>query len=266
MSGGAKNVTQMHYARQGVVTDAMKYVAGVENIDVDYYGRRIDHSATTLPSQAFFEDAFNPAPKTDVFVPIPGAKVEPALAAAMASGLPTDRLEVLITLIDTLEIPRFPDLPRGVRPEDPEAAPFLVERQDIVAALTAERSRATQGLLGDAGLSDVTVSSQFWLIPSFAADASIAELQVIEERPEVAYMSLLDTLTLPTPPTHVGGLEHGLPVLARARMGSEFYFNQSGTSVGQAGLIDTGVGLSLSGFPIHTLLLPAGARYLSCLS
>ena len=99
------------------------------SIDVDYYGRRIDHSATTLPSEAFFEDAFNPAPKTDVFVPIPGPKVEPELAAEMASGLPTDRLGVLITLIDMLEIPRFPDLPRGVRPEDPEAAPFLVERQ-----------------------------------------------------------------------------------------------------------------------------------------
>ena len=50
MPGERKTITQMHFARQGVVTDAMKYVAEVEKVDVEHIRSEIARGRLIIPA------------------------------------------------------------------------------------------------------------------------------------------------------------------------------------------------------------------------
>jgi hypothetical protein len=214
----------------------------VQYITLDSTGRTVHYEHKPLP-----EDTVKTEPRDLPFKPEelpkwPPVKIHPDIEKMLKEKGPDERTEVVIQLKDNLEIPRFPDLPRGTSIESPRAEKALKKRDEIIKGLLENRSRSTETFLGQfrKGEHDIKVQRQSWLVNSFTADISLGDIRELAVYDEVLtihprFMELL--------PPGCGG-DYAVSLLAgRNRINSDSLRDEPGTQYRRIGLIDTGVDL-----------------------
>lgn len=226
----------------------------VNSLEIDDDGRPLSFSVTRLPDSAFGLEPVDDAPKPDA-VPAPVLpKLDPDLEAAIGRGDPDERVSVVVSLADRLEVPRLPDLPRGARRDSPQGSAAIRETDAIVRRLDAQRRRSVDAFLRrlarTPGVGEIRLRERFWLVNGFLAEVRLGDLRALAARPEVVYVQP-DQMNAPPPNHH--GYPHGDIQLGRARIGSDAYYGLTGMLDDSIGLIDTG-----SVDPLHPLIYRGG--------
>lgn len=222
----------------------------VHSLEMDDAGRPQQFTVTRLPESAFTAERPGGAPKPDA-VPEPVLPtIHPDLETTIARGNADDRVIVVVNLVDAVDIPRLPDLPRGVTRDSPQGAAVIAVTSGIIRQLDAQRRRSIDAFLrritqpagpppGRAGV-DIHLLERFWLINAFLADVRLGDVRTLAAFSDVVHVQP-NQLSYPVPPPMHHGYPHGDVQMGRALIGSDPYFNLAGMATGYIGLIDTGL-------------------------
>lgn len=192
-----------------------------------------EHDEQELPSDAFTTEAFDQKTVEDVVEPVAESKIHPLLQQWLTERGPDETESLIISLPQSLAIPRFPE-PEPNEPRDSDTNRAALERAaSIVGDLTSRRATEfDQFATAVAGLS---VNETFWLIPAAVAEVRLGDVEALAAREDVAYIE--PQISGESPPT-TDSIDAG-----RRSIVSDPYFNL-GQNGGWIGLLDTGVRFS----------------------
>jgi hypothetical protein len=180
-----------------------------------------------------------------------GPKILPFLAAKIAQGPATARLQVLITLREDQRLPRFPEfqaaggelVAMAERPPtaDPAGAPSASSRTALAAPMVNElraRRQARYERLRAAWTSTfgVEVLETYWLIPAMLVEMPLGRVGALAENEEIVAIEPRFADDVPPQDANANNdVQDG-----RARISSDPYFNAVST-IEFVGLLDSGV-------------------------
>jgi hypothetical protein len=209
----------------------------IYQVTMDEYGQGSGFEMSVIPEDAFWEETIDPVPKEDDVVPDPPQRIHPVLAQMIAED-PTAVKPVIILLEEDVQIPRFPDLPDGVRRDSPDGEPFAAQAQELINVLLTQRSASTQEFVAAAAELGVElrVVEQFWLINGFLTEIQLSQVESLLNISQLAYIQ--PRFAGEEPPQD--GNANNDVADGRFRIVSDPYFNLNLTN-GYIGLLDTGI-------------------------
>lgn len=214
----------------------------IHKAQIDENGKPFNYEQMPLPDDAFTKEEIKQERKDDeVDVPVP-TRIHPALEALLNED-PEKPVAVIILLQDDVQIPRFPDLPKGVMRDTPEAEPYEQMTDELIRGLMQQRDESTKQFLAAAGQGGIplAVEEQFWLISGFMTEVLIGDLKPLLAIDQLTYIQPQFNAEPPPDADPDNDIADG-----RARIVSDPYFNL-GQTFSYIGLLDTGIR------PTHTL-------------
>ena len=196
----------------------------------------VERSTERLDPDASSFVRFGPKKAADDVEPRVPQKLHPRLRAWLDRAADDDRLRVLVTYVDDLEIPRFPvpslDAPRGSR----ENRAAMAESDALVRELAATRADEYRRLAAELEEAGGRVERTFWLVKAVAVDlpATAVEELAADERVQ----ALEPRFSGEEPPADAN--PDNDVVYGRRVISSDPYHNL-GQTTGYVGLLDTGV-------------------------
>ena len=196
----------------------------------------VESSVERLNPKASTVGPVEKKPLEDAVKPRPVGKIHPALERRLATGDPDERVEIVITYADSLQIPRFPvpDLDSGRDSRTNRRA--LVEAERLIRELTAARAEGYKRATAELQQLGGAVRKTFWLINGVVVELPLGAVKELAERRDVQYLEPVQTDDKPPADSNADNdVEDG-----RGRITSDPYFNL-GQAGGWIGLLDTGV-------------------------
>ena len=209
----------------------------IHQVEVDEDGRGFDYEVSEIPDDAFSDESIDPQLKEDDVTPPEPERIHPVLAKMIEEN-PSAVEPVIIVLRDDIQIPRFPDLPDGVRRDSPEGQRLVAEAEALIDDLLGQRSQSTAEFLAAAAALgiDLPVVEQFWLINGFLSEVELGQVESLLNTPQLTYVQ--PRFAGEEPPQD--GNPNNDVDDGRFRIVSDPYFNLNLTS-GYIGLLDTGI-------------------------
>jgi hypothetical protein len=166
----------------------------------------------------------------------PPEKISPVVRRMLESRRPGEKELLIVSFVDTEEIPRFPDLIPG----EPRTSPGNQERllrgaqitEDLKARRAAAHARRMKELGPRFGMKHV---ESFWLIDAMVVRMPLASVRGLARRADVLYIE--PAASGEEPPIGDGNALNDV-IDAREIILSDAYFNLTG---GYIALVDTGV-------------------------
>lgn len=166
----------------------------------------------------------------------PPEKISPVVRRMLESRRPGEKELLIVSFVDTEEVPRFPDLIPG----EPRTSPANQERllrgaqitEDLKARRAAAHARRMKELGPRFGMEHV---ESFWLIDAMVVRMPLVSVRGLARRPDVLYIE--PAASGEEPPIGDGNALNDV-IDAREIILSDAYFNLTG---GYIALVDTGV-------------------------
>lgn len=209
----------------------------VYTIEFDDLGNPHHSSVTTIPPENFHFDASAEEPSVEVTrVEVP-QKIHPLLQQWIDREAPDHVVEVVITLIEDQQIPRFPRLVPGQPRTSSANRAILRERESLIEQLRQQRQASQTGLIRTLQPYGLVVLEQYWLINGFLARLPLGSVETVAAESEALYIR--PRFGGEPPPNHDGNPNNDV-VDARAQIQSDSYFN-SAFPFSSIAVLDTGV-------------------------
>lgn len=202
-------------------------------------GRPQQYTSVRIPPAAFTRVEFpsdKPAPEPEQ----PRRNIDPRVLQILAEGNPEQREVVVVHFRDNVTVPRLPepDTRQGRRADVNMRA--VRRTTELVSQLQGLRAQEQAGVFVD--LQErygARILERFWLVNAMTIDLPRRSIRTLAERPDVAFIELDDTGTIPPQNgNNADDVQDG-----RARMVSDPYF-ALGLTNGWIGLLDTGMRFS----------------------
>lgn len=198
-------------------------------------GRFSDVKTAPLAGSAFVTEPNEPKPG-DPSTPQPPSKLHPVVQEWLRTRPDADRVEVLISFVETAPVPRFPE-PAVYEPRDSATnKKALARSEEIVKSLIARRSSALAQMRRAVDTEQPSKEESFWLAPVVSTETTIRSVRAYAALNQVT--SIRPRFGGEVPPQN--GNNNDDVQDGRARMVSDPYFNL-GLTRGFIGLLDTGM-------------------------
>ncbi len=234
-------------APMSMSTSTEDLIAGREDEDPQniIYNARFENAETSdvireeLPADAIYEAPFEEKELEELPEPQPPEKIHPLLREWLNTRA-AERDLILITFVDDIIIPRFPE-PAIKEPRNSSRNRELLARADELVRQITNRRAEIYGQLA-AELRDryeAEVMETFWLIKGMVVEMPIRAVAELAEREDILYLQ--PKFGQEEPPQNSNNnddVDDG-----RALINSDPYFNLGQTG-GWIGLLDTGVRFS----------------------
>lgn len=198
------------------------------------------HAAFELSPDRIYVDS-TPRPPKPEEPSSPGVGLIHPDLEKIAAEQPELIVEVIVTLEEDLEIPRFPKLPPHVRRESAEGQQIIEERRGVMEELGRQRLLAQRPVLAeiaDNGV-DLLVREQFQIVNAFVAEVRAGDVPQLAAVDEVIFVRLNRNAS--TSSSHDGNPDND-NADGRTAINSDVYFDKTWLfKSGSYGIVDTGI-------------------------
>lgn len=221
---------------------------------VDGHGRSVI-TGTSATEALDCADCGRPSPVG--LMDVPGPKISRELEQRLGAGPGSEKVRVVVTFVEDLDMPPFPALDRTKPADDIVNVRVLDRRAKLAETLLETRRAHNAAFERDLESLGARVLHRFWITNSVTSEAPLQSIRSIAAHGHVQHVEL-DQTSVPPPTINAG----------RQAIRSDTFYNMAGydLSYWRIALLDTGMPINSSGTITHGLFDVGRIRGFDCVN